>query len=113
LLAQCSCNGVGFGMDFEFFVDIGFMNSQVHAQNQIAEIYSAYDEKSDSFKTNDRARLVKAKFHYQKSVEIYRKSQTLYAPTQAEKDHLIKIEGKISQLENNNLTISGNKKTRN
>ena len=78
--------------------DIVFLQYQVEAQTQIGEIYSAYDEKSDSFKTTDAERLKKARTYYGKASELYRKAQTMYAPTQLEKELLQKIERKIEKL---------------
>jgi eukaryotic-like serine/threonine-protein kinase len=79
--------------------DIGFINYQVWATDRMGDVYSASDENSKSFKTNDKLRLMKAKLRYQKAVELYGTMQKLYPLTQSEKDNFRKIEMKIAKTD--------------
>jgi serine/threonine protein kinase len=80
--------------------DIGLIIYQVNAENAIGDIYSAFDEKSDTFNTKDKKRLAKSKSHYQNASELLRKVKTHYDPTEAEKGKFKKIEEKINLLGN-------------
>ena len=54
--------------------DIGFILYQINAENEIGDIYSAFDEVSETFKTKDKKRLAKAESHYQNAAELCAKS---------------------------------------
>lgn len=79
--------------------DIDFIMRRARTENTIGDIYSAYDEKTGSFKTNDKERLTKARNNYQTAADLCRKSHKFHHASQAEKDVYQNLETKIRQLE--------------